>query len=207
MASRRPSQSEMRLVYPPSVEELAERLWDAEGVVRISVLEVLAATVAPEFREQMICDLHVMIVALAAKGFDHHQIAQRVVLEVQPDEGEPERLPWGQKGHAPLPRTAIELTATALASLFQKAYARAIALQRMDEEIGALLEQRQRLENEFREAQAEVNDACERMLKSASIAPAKILAQLAEGQGSTPAGDPRRVPKREKGRIKTAAVG
>ncbi len=67
-----------------------------------------------------------------------------------------------------------------LASIFQKAYARAVALQRMDEQIGALLEQRQRLENEFREAQAEVNAECERMLKSASIAPAKILAQLAE---------------------------
>ena len=67
-----------------------------------------------------------------------------------------------------------------LASIFQKAYARAVALQRMDEQIGALLEQRQRLENEFREAQGEVNAECERMLKSASIAPAKILAQLAE---------------------------
>jgi len=72
-----------------------------------------------------------------------------------------------------------------LASIFQKAYARAVALQRMDEQIGALLEQRQRLENEFREAQAEVNEECERMIKSASIAPAKILAQLAEA-GVTP---------------------
>ena len=72
-----------------------------------------------------------------------------------------------------------------LASIFQKAYARAVALQRMDEQIGALLEQRQRLENEFREAQAEVNAECERMLKSASIAPAKILAQLAEAGAAT----------------------
>ena len=67
-----------------------------------------------------------------------------------------------------------------LASIFQKAYARAVALQRMDEQIGALLEQRQRLESEFRDAQAEVNAECERMLKSTSIAPARILAQLAE---------------------------
>jgi hypothetical protein len=72
-----------------------------------------------------------------------------------------------------------------LASIFQKAYARAVALQRMDEQIGALLEQRQRLEHEFREAQTEVNVECERMLKSASIAPAKILAQLAEA-GAAP---------------------
>ena len=67
-----------------------------------------------------------------------------------------------------------------LASIFQKAYARAVALQRMDEQIAALLEQRQRLENDFRDAQAEVNAECERMLKSASIAPAKILAQMAQ---------------------------
>jgi len=73
-----------------------------------------------------------------------------------------------------------------LASIFQKAYARAVALQRMDEQISALLEQRQKLENDFREAQAEVNEECERMLKSASIAPAKILAQLAEA-GADPA--------------------
>jgi len=81
--------------------------------------------------------------------------------------------------------TAAPPQAQQLASIFQKAYARAVALQRMDEQISALLEQRQRLENEFREAQAEVNDECERMLKSASIAPAKILAQLA-AESDTP---------------------
>jgi hypothetical protein len=68
-----------------------------------------------------------------------------------------------------------------LASIFQKAYARAVALQRMDEQIAAMLEQRQKLEGEFREAQGEVNAECERMLNSASIAPAKMLAQMAHG--------------------------
>ena len=66
-----------------------------------------------------------------------------------------------------------------LASIFQKAYARAVALQRMDEQIAAMLEQRQKLEAEFRDAQCEVNAECERMLNSASIAPAKMLAQMA----------------------------
>ena len=77
-----------------------------------------------------------------------------------------------------------------LASIFQKAYARAVALQRMDEQIAALLEQRQRLENDFREAQMEVNSECERMLKSASIAPAKILAQMAQSAAVGQLGDP-----------------
>jgi len=77
-----------------------------------------------------------------------------------------------------------------LASIFQKAYARAVALQRMDEQIAALLEQRQRLENDFREAQMEVNNECERMLKSASIAPAKILAQMAQSAAVGQLNDP-----------------
>ena len=76
--------------------------------------------------------------------------------------------------------TTTPLQAQQLATIFQKAYARAVALQRMDEQIGAMLEQRQRLECEFRDAQNEVNAECERLLRSASIAPAKILAQLAE---------------------------
>jgi hypothetical protein len=93
-----------------------------------------------------------------------------------------------------------------LASIFQKAYARAVALQRMDEQIGALLEQRQRLENEFREAQAEVNAECERMLKSASIAPAKILAQLAESGAGSPEVTVTTGNNGRLGRSKTAAV-
>ena len=86
--------------------------------------------------------------------------------------------------------TAVAVTtppqAANLASIFQKAYARAVALQRMDEQIAAMLEQRQKLEAEFRDAQGEVNAECERMLNSASIAPAKMLAQMAHG-GNGPA--------------------
>ena len=70
--------------------------------------------------------------------------------------------------------------ASTLAAIFQKAYARAVALQRLDEQIAALLDQRQKLEVDFRDAQSEVNQECERMLTQSSIAPAKLLAQLAE---------------------------
>jgi hypothetical protein len=77
--------------------------------------------------------------------------------------------------------TSTPPQAANLASIFQKAYARAVALQRMDEQIAAMLEQRQKLETEFRDAQAEVNAECERMLNSASIAPAKMLAQMSHG--------------------------
>ena len=57
----------------------------------------------------------------------------------------------------------------------------------MDEQIAAMLEQRQKLEGEFREAQGEVNAECERMLNSASIAPAKMLAQMSHGSGAVAA--------------------
>lgn len=74
--------------------------------------------------------------------------------------------------------------ASALAAIFQKAYARAVALQRLDEQIHVMLDQRQKLEAEFREAQAEVNDECERMLRSTSVAPARMLAHLAEAEAT-----------------------
>jgi hypothetical protein len=78
-----------------------------------------------------------------------------------------------------------------LASIFQKAYARAVALQRLDEQIAQLLEQRHKLEHDFRDAQAEVNAECDRMLRSTSIAPAKILAQLHEASGAESNGNGR----------------
>src|SRR5688500_11812230 len=76
--------------------------------------------------------------------------------------------------------------ASTLAAIFQKAYARAVALQRLDEQLQVLLEQRAKLENEFREAQAEVNDESDRILKSSSLAPARMLAQLAEASAGQP---------------------
>ena len=68
--------------------------------------------------------------------------------------------------------------ASALAAIFQKAYARAVALQRLDEQIATLIDQRQQLESDFREAQQEVNEECDRMLRNSSVAPARMLAQL-----------------------------
>ena len=38
----------------------------------------------------------------------------------------------------------------------------------------------QKLEQDFREAQAEVNEECDRMLKVSSVAPARMLSQMAE---------------------------
>jgi hypothetical protein len=81
---------------------------------------------------------------------------------------------------------AVPREASALAAIFQKAYARAVALQRLDEQLQALIDQRQKLEADFREAQLEVNEECDRMLKNAHVAPARMLAQLAEADMGEP---------------------
>lgn len=76
--------------------------------------------------------------------------------------------------------------ASTLAAIFQKAYARAVALQRLDEQLSLLLEQRQKLESDFREAQAEVNDECDRMLKNSNVASVRMLSQVTEAAVGEP---------------------
>jgi chaperonin cofactor prefoldin len=78
---------------------------------------------------------------------------------------------------------AMPREAAHLAAIFQKAYAKAVSLQRMDEQVAGLLEQRQKLELEFREVQDELNVECERMLKSTSVTASNLLAQMAESNG------------------------
>jgi hypothetical protein len=90
------------------------------------------------------------------------------------------------KGVGIMSADAAPREASTLAAIFQKAYARAVALQRLDEQLQILLEQRAKLEADFREAQGEVNDECERMLKNSSVAPARMLAQLAEASVGEP---------------------
>jgi hypothetical protein len=96
-----------------------------------------------------------------------------------------------------MPREAAHL-----AAIFQKAYAKAVSLQRMDEQIAGLLDQRQKLESEFREVQDELNVECERMLKSTSVTAANLLAQMAETAGADNANGNARL-----ARLKAAQAG
>ena len=68
---------------------------------------------------------------------------------------------------------ATNVPATAL---FQKAYARMVALTRLDEQFSTLLKRRQELQEELRSSQAQINEEFERMMKQAEKVPAKLLA-------------------------------
>lgn len=65
-------------------------------------------------------------------------------------------------------------------ALFQKAHGRIVMLQRVDEQLGGLLEQRRKIQDELRYVQAQINDEFERVMKQADEAPAKLLSQIAE---------------------------
>src|SRR2546421_9674529 len=65
-----------------------------------------------------------------------------------------------------------------LAAMFQKAYAQAVMIQGIDEQIANMLEQRERLEEEIHEIQFQLNDEFERMLAAAKRARLRLRAQL-----------------------------
>jgi uncharacterized protein involved in exopolysaccharide biosynthesis len=63
--------------------------------------------------------------------------------------------------------------------MFQKGYAQAVMIQGIDEQISAILEQRERLELEIHEIQSQINGEFERMLVTAKNARLRLRAQLA----------------------------
>ena len=64
--------------------------------------------------------------------------------------------------------------------LFQKAHARMVTLQRVDEQLVALLQQRSRLQEELHQVQQQINDEFERVTKIDEEAPATIISQITE---------------------------
>ncbi|HEX8525253.1 MAG TPA: hypothetical protein VF669_23580 [Tepidisphaeraceae bacterium] len=67
-----------------------------------------------------------------------------------------------------------------LAAMFQKAYAQAVMIQGIDEQINAMLEQREKLENEIHQMQTQLNDEFERMLSAAKRARLRLKAQISQ---------------------------
>ena len=66
-----------------------------------------------------------------------------------------------------------------LAAMFQKAYAQAVMIQGIDEQIDQMIEQREKLELEIHEIQTQINGEFERMLTAAKDARLKLRAQIA----------------------------
>ena len=75
---------------------------------------------------------------------------------------------------------ATQNTSTAVA-LFQKAHGRMTTLQRIDEQIAALAEQRRKIQEELRAVQTLINEEFDRVVRSETgEVPSKMLTQIAE---------------------------
>src|SRR5687768_5237540 len=67
-----------------------------------------------------------------------------------------------------------------LAAMFQKAYAQAVMIQGIDEQMDAMIEQREKLEIEIHEIQSQINGEFERMLVAAKEARLKLRSQITQ---------------------------
>lgn len=68
-------------------------------------------------------------------------------------------------------------------ALFQKAHQKMVTLQRLDEQLAALLDQRKKLQEELRDVQSNINEEFERVMTVAAEAPIKLLQSITpEGQ-------------------------
>lgn len=74
---------------------------------------------------------------------------------------------------------ASQSTSAAVA-LFQKAHGRMTTLQRIDEQIVALMEQRRKLQEELRAVQTLINEEFDRVVRSAPEAQGKMLTHIAD---------------------------
>ncbi len=78
---------------------------------------------------------------------------------------------------------AVPRRAPHLAAMFQKAYAQAVMIQGIDEQINAMLEQREKLETEIHDIQSQLNSEFERMLAAAKRARLRLKSQISQPLG------------------------
>jgi hypothetical protein len=65
-------------------------------------------------------------------------------------------------------------------ALFQKVHGKMVMLQRLDAQLGGLLEQRRKVQQEIQQLQGHINEEIDRQLRQADELPAKILTEIAE---------------------------
>jgi hypothetical protein len=66
------------------------------------------------------------------------------------------------------------------AALFQKAHAKMVTLQRLDEQLCSMLEQRKKLQDELRCCQLQINEEFERIMHAAREGESRFMAQYAD---------------------------
>jgi len=77
--------------------------------------------------------------------------------------------------------TAARESNSPAVGLFQKAHGKMVMLQRLDAQLGSLLEQRRKIQDELSSVQAQINDEFDRVMRQAEETPARILSEIAEG--------------------------
>jgi len=68
-------------------------------------------------------------------------------------------------------------------SLFQKAHGRMTTMQRIDEQVAALLDQRRKIQEELRTIQQLINEEFDRVTRQSASAPSRVLSRIAEAAG------------------------
>ena len=65
-------------------------------------------------------------------------------------------------------------------SLFQKAHGRMTTIQRIDEQVTALLDQRRKIQEELRTIQQLINEEFDRVTRQSASAPGRVLSRIAD---------------------------
>jgi hypothetical protein len=69
---------------------------------------------------------------------------------------------------------------SAAVALFQKAHGRMTTMQRIDEQIVALMDQRRKLQDELRTVQALINEEFDRVTRTRPESPGRMLAHMSD---------------------------
>jgi hypothetical protein len=79
-----------------------------------------------------------------------------------------------------MPPSGASRDSTRFVALFQKAHGHVAALQRLDDQIAALFDQRRRAIEDLRAVQTQINNEFQRVLELDRVVPADMLSQMEE---------------------------
>jgi hypothetical protein len=77
------------------------------------------------------------------------------------------------------PATTVAQTSPT-AALFQKAHAKLVTLQRIDEQLGGILDQRRKLQDELRDVQSQINGEFDRVIRDVQQPAQRIEPQFGD---------------------------
>jgi len=78
----------------------------------------------------------------------------------------------------------VSQTSSTAVALFQKAHGRMTTMQRIDEQIHALIDQRRKLQEELRAVQALINEEFDRVVQTSAPEPGRMLTMTTSSESS-----------------------